>query len=1185
MKATFLHNMKRYLLLFLLPLYAIVDSSAYDFEKDGIYYAIKSADNLEVKVVSKAEFTTSYSGDVTIPESVEHEGNTYRVTEIFINAFSNCRDLTSVVVPGSVTQIGDYAFRNCRRLHSVTLSEGVTQIGDSAFVNCWNLKSVSFSDSVVKIGDYAFRNCSRLSSVVIPDGVGEIGEGLFYNCTGLISATIPGSVTQIGDYAFLGCLGLTSAALSEGVIQIGDSAFVNCQNLGSVIIPSSVTSIGKYAFRSCRGLSSAIIPEGVNEIEEGLFYYCKELTEITLPGGIAKIGDKAFYECSHLLAVEFPSKIKEIGVSAFDGCSGLTAVSIPDSITYISRSAFNNCVRLSSVTVSENVKEIGRYAFDNTLWYSNQPEGAVYINDILYKYKGVLPIDSEIVIKEGTTTISDIAFMEQTGLRSVIFPESMARMGGEIFNGCSGLSEIECKAAVPPVCDKNCFLGISRSKCKLYVPMNAMTSYRDSLGWNGFRIFANNMFDRDPVWEYIETTAGKRDNLTVTHRYRVENPVAIDGKIYYNLVYENNASGTFGQNVDVILKKIREEDGRILVDYEEYKRYCDREHIDYIPYKVTDGELVLYDFNMKVGDRYEHVDGYEDIWISEIRRIRTKDGKLRKLFILNNGVEFMEGIGCLSACKQPLLNYLNPVNDDISISLASFSDTGGLVYWQSDVENFCFEVGGVYYRYSETVRPGVSVTYKRGYPEYSGDVTIPETVKYGGQTYRVVAIDEFAFKNCEYMTSVSLPEGLIAIGDNSFADCRGLTSLSIPSSVETIGGYAFTNCTGLTSVKMSEGVAEIGEGAFFGCSGLKEVAIPGSVISIGDYAFKQCVGLTVAQISEGVVEIGSSAFCDCQGLQSVTIPGSVVEIGDYAFRNCGRLASVAIPEGVTGISEGLFYSCTELTEIALPNCIAEIGDYAFMDCQGLTSVMIPEDVVQIGDSAFVNCRRLETVTIPGSVAKVGDYAFRNCIRLSSVIIPDGVSEIGEGLFYNCTALNEVTLSGNVARIGDYAFYECWHLSSLTIPGSVSSIGQEAFSGCTGLTEITCKAAVPPICEADCFLGVGQRDCKLYVPEVSVEAYRNAPVWQNFDIIATDFSGIEGISAEGSVRIYASGGSIVLENLSPGMPVAVYDTTGRKVKTVEATGSRMEVALPAGFYVVECAGKVEKVMLRALSGRI
>ena len=100
-----------------------------------------------------------------------------------------------------------------------------------------------------------------------------------------------------------------------------------------------------------------------------------------------------------------------------------------------------------------------------------------------------------------------------------------------------------------------------------------------------------------------------------------------------------------------------------------------------------------------------------------------------------------------------------------------------------------------------------------------------------------------------------------------------------------------------------------------------------------------------------------------------------------------------------------------------------------------------------------------------------------------------------------------------------------------LPGSVSSIGQEAFSGCTGLTEITCKAAVQPICEADCFLGIGQRDCKLYVAEGSVEAYRNAPVWQNFDIIATDFSGIEEIRVDEELD----------EPQSP-----LYDLQGRRV---------------------------------------
>ena len=116
-------------------------------------------------------------------------------------------------------------------------------------------------------------------------------------------------------------------------------------------------------------------------------------------------------------------------------------------------------------------------------------------------------------------------------------------------------------------------------------------------------------------------------------------------------------------------------------------------------------------------------------------------------------------------------------------------------------------------------------------------------------------------------------------------------------------------------------------------------------------------------------------------------------------------------------------------------------------------------------------------------------------------------------------------------ISTATFLDLENIVSVMLPGSVSSIGQEAFSGCTGLTEITCKAAVPPICEADCFLGVEQRDCKLYVAEVSVEAYRNAPVWQNFDIIATDFSGIEGIWVDEELD----------ETQSP-----LYDLQGRRV---------------------------------------
>ena len=140
-----------------------------------------------------------------------------------------------------------------------------------------------------------------------------------------------------------------------------------------------------------------------------------------------------------------------------------------------------------------------------------------------------------------------------------------------------------------------------------------------------------------------------------------------------------------------------------------------------------------------------------------------------------------------------------------------------------------------------------------------------------------------------------------------------------------------------------------------------------------------------------------------------------------------------------------------------------------------------------------------------------------------------------GTYWGTVAIPEsVEHEGDTYRvtgIDDYAFGNSPLLYSITLPGSVSSIGQEAFSGCTGLTEITCKAAVPPICEADCFLGVEQRDCKLYVAEVSVEAYRNAPVWQNFDIIATDFSGIEEIRVDEELD----------EPQSP-----LYDLQGRRV---------------------------------------
>ena len=96
---------------------------------------------------------------------------------------------------------------------------------------------------------------------------------------------------------------------------------------------------------------------------------------------------------------------------------------------------------------------------------------------------------------------------------------------------------------------------------------------------------------------------------------------------------------------------------------------------------------------------------------------------------------------------------------------------------------------------------------------YSGSVTIPSTVGYGGKNYKVTAIGRSAFISCENLTSVTIGINVKEIRDGAFAGCTGLTKITIGSGVEYIGNGAFSECTGLTEVTIGSGVTYIGDGA------------------------------------------------------------------------------------------------------------------------------------------------------------------------------------------------------------------------------------------------------------------------------------------------------------------------------------------------------------------------------------
>src|SRR5205823_3354195 len=156
---------------------------------------------------------TGPDGAVTIPNSI----NGLSVVSIGFEAFSFKRIVTSVTIPGTVTNIGSGAFEACSSLTAITVDAANSVYCSGAGVLCDKNQT----------GLIAYPG-GRGGSYTIPASVTSIGTNAFYECYSLTSVTIPDSVTSIGNNAFGDCTGLASVTIGNGVASIGDWAFSYC---------------------------------------------------------------------------------------------------------------------------------------------------------------------------------------------------------------------------------------------------------------------------------------------------------------------------------------------------------------------------------------------------------------------------------------------------------------------------------------------------------------------------------------------------------------------------------------------------------------------------------------------------------------------------------------------------------------------------------------------------------------------------------------------------------------------------------------------------------------------------------------------------------------------------------------------------------------------------------------------
>ena len=284
---------------------------------------------------------------VTIPDSVFAGCTSLTSVEIPdsyrypipCKAFMGCTALTTVRIGVSVTLIEEYAFQNCDSLINVFFSHDskVERIKKGAFENCRSLTSISLPASVTKIRENAFKDCTSLKYIHLSDSITSISEKAFIGCHSIEYNEYSGG-RYLGNennpyLVLMKGPNSTSYEIADGTKMIQKSAFTECSSLADVSIPNSVEIIEDYAFKGCVSLVSVVMPRSVNYLGWGAFDGCTSLKDVTVSESIKRIDLDAFKGCTSLESITIPRSVTYIGSSAFENCTSLTSIIFEGSST------------------------------------------------------------------------------------------------------------------------------------------------------------------------------------------------------------------------------------------------------------------------------------------------------------------------------------------------------------------------------------------------------------------------------------------------------------------------------------------------------------------------------------------------------------------------------------------------------------------------------------------------------------------------------------------------------------------------------------------------------------------------------------------------------------------------------------------------------------------------------------
>lgn len=244
------------------------------------------------------------------------------------NPFINKNGIKNIKISDKITSVSDYLLYGSSNseIKSISLGKDIERIGAYAFAYCNNLSSVILPDTLVEIGKNSFENAG-IKNLNIPQNVKIWGESSFSGCSSLVSVSLPDTLTKIPENCFSACQNLSSIKIPDNVSYIGDGAFAGCLSLEEINIPTYLNNEPDMLFDGCIRLKKVNFAKNYNgSISQRMFRNCSDLESIEIPDGTKQILWKAFYGCTKLKEIYIPQNVDHIDRDAFDECNSLKTI-------------------------------------------------------------------------------------------------------------------------------------------------------------------------------------------------------------------------------------------------------------------------------------------------------------------------------------------------------------------------------------------------------------------------------------------------------------------------------------------------------------------------------------------------------------------------------------------------------------------------------------------------------------------------------------------------------------------------------------------------------------------------------------------------------------------------------------------------------------------------------------------